>query len=124
MNKNNQNIDFFLSDLEPSKIINDEDINKLLAELEEKELKEYEYNYLFTEEYYNQLSLKDLIKICEFYQINKGIKGYKKLDYIHLIIAFEMLPENYDEVEKRQRYWTYMIELKNDPIMKKYILWD
>ncbi len=124
MNKNNQNIDFFLSDLEPSKIINDEDINKLLAELEEKELKEYEYNYLFTEEYYDQLTVKDLIKICEFYKINKGIKGYKKLDYIHLIIAFEMLPENYDEVEKRQRYWTYMIELKNDPIMKKYILWD
>ena len=46
MNKNNQNIDFFLSDLEPSNIINDEDINKLLAEIEEKELKEEYKNYI------------------------------------------------------------------------------
>jgi hypothetical protein len=83
---------------------------------------DYTNNYLYAN--YDELTIKDLIKICNFYQLDKGTKGFKKSDYINLIIAFESSEENYDYVEKRQRFWTYMIELKNDPVMRKYILWD
>ena len=126
MNANeNTNIQLFLHEIkEESEVNNEETINDILKSLESEDVYNIETNFLFSETYYNEYKVKDLIKICQFYCLDKGIKGYKKSDYINLIIAFESIPENYEYVEKRQRFWTYMIELKNDPIMKKYILWD
>lgn len=124
----NENIQIFFNEIEEQGNSNNESIiNELLTSLENEDNEEFDnmsINYLFSESYYNELTMKDLIKICQFYSLDKGTKGYKKMDYIHLIIAFESTPENYEYVEKRQRFWTYMIELKNDPIMKKYVLWD
>lgn len=121
-------MNLFFTEKESSNKINDEDINDILNSLEEynddNNCGYYPNNYLFTEEYYAELTTKDLVKICQFYGLEKGTKGYKKSDYIHLLVAFESTPENYEYVEKRQRFWTYMIELKNDPIMKKYVIWD
>ncbi len=73
---------------------------------------------------YSELTLKDLITICNFYELDKFTKGFRKNDYINLLVTFEISPENYEIVERRQRYWTYIEELKNDPIMKKYIIFD
>jgi len=130
MNENG-NIQIFFNEIKPDADAdetlnsNSEDIiNDILQSLEKEDLCTISYNYLFSESYYNELTLKDLIKICQFYSLDKGTKGYKKSDYINLILAFESTPENYEYIEKRQRFWTYMIELKNDPIMKKYVLWD
>jgi len=121
----NQNIQLFFNEIqEESKKNNENIINDILTSLENEELHNMCVNYLFSESYYNELTVKDLIKICQFYGLDKETKGYKKMDYINLIIAFECTPENYEYVEKRQRFWTYMIELKNDPIMKKYVFWD
>jgi hypothetical protein len=116
-----ENIKLFFNEIENSDTTNAGDINDILKQLENEEL---DTTNLFSELYYNELNVKDLIKICNYYGLDKGTKGYKKNDYIQLIIAFESTPENYEYVERRQRFWTYMIELKNDPIMKKYIVWD
>jgi hypothetical protein len=73
--------------------------------------------------YYNEeYKLKDLIKICQYYGMTKGIKNLKKQDIISSIIYFENSPENYEIVEKRHKMWAYMTELLEDPKMKGYLL--
>ena len=68
---------------------------------------------------------KDLLKICQYYGIDKDIKASKckKQDILSTIMFFESLPENVDIVNKRYKMWAYILELTNDPKMKKYIIW-
>ena len=75
--------------------------------------------------FYNELNIKSLIKICEYYGIDKFVKASKcKKQYIiDTIIFFENQIENYEIVEKRHRMWAYMTELMNDKYMNKYIIW-
>ena len=76
--------------------------------------------------YYNQeYNVKDLLKICQYYGIDKNIKSSKckKQDIISTIIYFESLSENYEVVQKRNLMWAYMNELVNDQKMKKYLIW-
>ena len=76
--------------------------------------------------YYNQeYNVKELLKICQYYGIDKNIKSSKckKQDIISTIIYFESLPENYAIVQKRNIMWAYMNELINDQKMKKYLIW-
>ena len=77
--------------------------------------------------YYNQeYTIKDLLKICEFYGIDKHIKmsRCKKRDIIETLIYFENLPENEEIVQKRNIMWAYINELMNEPKMKKYVIWN
>jgi hypothetical protein len=76
--------------------------------------------------YYEQYTIKDLLKICSYYNIDKNIRTSKckKQDIISTIIYFESLPENFDIVEKRNKMWLYITELLNDPKMKKFIIWN
>jgi hypothetical protein len=76
--------------------------------------------------YYNEdYNIKELLKICEYYDIEKTIKSSKckKQDIISTIIYFESLPENYNIVDRRNKMWAYMTELYNDKKMKKYVIW-
>ena len=70
-------------------------------------------------------TVKDLLKICQYYGIDKDIKASKckKQDIISTIVFFESLPENVKIVNKRHKMWAYIVELTNDPKMKKYIIW-
>jgi hypothetical protein len=72
---------------------------------------------------YENCSVKELHKICEYYEIRK-IKKYKKMELINLIISFEEDDNNNYIVSKRRIMWTLMEELNNDSQMKKYILWN
>jgi len=64
---------------------------------------------------------KQLISICEYYNIGKMGK-WKKADIISFIVVFENNLENYDIVERRRTVWKYMEELKQDSFMKKFIV--
>ncbi len=79
-----------------------------------------EYTYL--EEY----TVKELLKICAYYGIDKNIKSAKckKQDIIYTLVYFESLPENAEIVQQRQQSWHCISILLNDPKMKKYILWN
>ena len=81
----------------------------------------YQNDELFYEQEY---TVKDLLKICNYYGLDKDIKTSKckKQDIIATIIYFESLPENFEIVHKRNKMWTYIIELLNDPKMKKYVI--
>lgn len=77
-----------------------------------------------TSEIYQEYTVKDLLKICNYYGIDKDIKSSKckKQDIIETIVYFENLPENSSIVSKRMKMWTYMTELLLDPKMRQYIL--
>jgi len=77
--------------------------------------------------YYDEnYKVKDLLKICEYYKIDKDIKSLrlKKDAIISTIVFFEKNPENQKIVNDRNLMWAYMEELLKDSNMKKYLLWN
>ena len=136
MNNLNDNIIFFLEEkIEETHNTTDIEIQKMLIEFEEEEFEEEEFeeymppnnDFKSSELYYydNEYTIKDLLKICKYYNIDKNIKASKckKLDIIETIVFFESLPENFEIVQKRNKMWIYMSELINDQKMKKYVIW-
>lgn len=76
--------------------------------------------------YYEQYTIKELMKICQYYGIAKDIKSAKckKQDIVSTIAFFEGQQENVEIVRKRHDMWAYMTELAMDPKMKVYIFWN
>jgi len=129
--KNKENITFFLND---GAECDDElmDLYKLQNELNELdiygnscqepdsddiflEMKDYEMNY----------NVKQLLLICEYYDILKDVRANKakKQDIIEQILLFEKNLENIEITMKRKELWYYINELKNDKMMKKFVIW-
>jgi hypothetical protein len=87
--------------------VGDENLNDLYASISN-----YDENY----------SVKQLQLICEFYGIKCG--KVKKIDIIGEIVMFENDLKNIELVLKRNQFWNYMMELKADKFMKRFILWN
>jgi hypothetical protein len=127
----NDNISYKIDESDPTDFENntemDNHLKDLLKEFENinvnikseddvfVEIKNYDMNY----------TLKQLLFICEYYNISKGIKlnKMKKQDIIEQIIIFENDISNFNIVTKRKQLWYFMDELKSDKFMKKYIIW-
>jgi hypothetical protein len=141
----NNNISFLLEekDNNDNENENDEfDFSNFINEMDEL-TKDNNYNYnnnnsellyyveksVFTNEdetYYSEkYTIKDLMKICCYYGIDKNIKSSKcrKQDIIATIVFFEGQIENANIVYKRHNMWAYMTELIADPKMRAYLLW-
>lgn len=134
------NISFFLEEKYKSdEYKNDYEIEKMLNDFEEEhfeiELKEYisDIDMVTNIEIENKLNkydkdytLKDLLKICEYYDIDKEIRisKCKKRDIISALIIFEILPENSVIVKQRHQMWDYISSLTNDIKMRKYVFWS
>ena len=75
--------------------------------------------------YQLNMTVRQLLQICDYYGIAKGLKTNKctKDEIICLLVDFEENSENYSIVSQRQLMWFYIGELKNDKYMKKYIFW-
>ena len=130
-----ENITFFLKEKDCN-ITNDDAIQKMMEELNEHinatnlttwiDDIEEDVNPFFNGalSLYKEHTIKDLLKICNYYGIEKNIKVLKskKQQIIHALIYFESLPENFEIVEKRYRMWSCIAELLNDSKMKKYII--
>lgn len=95
----------------------------------DKKISYFEKKYIYAgndELYYEtEYTVKELMKICNYYGISKNIKAAKckKTDIIATIVYFENCGENMDIVEKRHKMWAYITELFGDPRMKCYLLW-
>jgi hypothetical protein len=127
-NKKDDQITFFLH--EKNEVTeNDDEIQKMLFDFEKEEFleEEEEYEVYENEElYYNEAcTVKDLLKICHYYGIDKNVKASKckKQDIISTLLYFESLPENFEIVQKRNRMWAYITELSNDSKMKQFVIW-
>ena len=143
-NNHNENISFFLKEKESNEL-SETELKKMIEELDEEINEEYINNenvfnnknidlvyfvnkdfYNNDELYYNQeYSVKELLKICNYYGLDKNIRTSKckKQDIISTIVYFESLTENYLIVQERNLMWAYMTELFNDSKMKKYVIW-
>jgi hypothetical protein len=122
------------------------DVNKLLNDLEQEQESEsfslnnnnnnnnnnliyfIELSCYFGEMglYYNEkYTVKELMKICNYYGIDKNLKACKckKQDIIESILYFESCKENNELVNRRHNMWAYLRELLNDSKMKKYLIY-
>jgi hypothetical protein len=145
MDKLDDNITFFLddnNDTDNNDTDNNDEITKMMDEFNnlsdpETQMDNQYFNlWDYEDEKYNNLNddflnekeytIKDLLKICSYYGIDKNVKmsKCKKQDIIATLIFFESLPENFLIVQKRNRMWQYMNELSNDPKMKRFIIWN
>jgi hypothetical protein len=123
-NKFEENIDFDLFLNEINSQLSNEFNNK-------NSINSYENNNNFSElypYYYNydiNYTIQQLLVICDYYNIVKlyKLKKENKINIIHKLVEFENDEKNYEIVSKRKKMWFYINELKNDKIMKKYILW-
>jgi len=144
----NDNITFFLDEKDDNDKNNEEEIKNMMydfnnlveQEQETEENNKYleswlrdtnnnnnNYEYINDETFYEkEYTIKDLLKICNYYGIEKNIKTSKckKQDIISTIVYFESLPENFYIVQRRNTLWRYIDELLNDPKMKKFIIWN
>ena len=115
-NPNNENICFLLEEKEDTnKSETNFNLDLFLDEIESS----------VDEEIYETYTVKELLRICEYYGLDKNIKAAKcrKADVISTLEFFEGQPENTIQVYTRKKMWSYMDKLAADPMMKKYILW-
>lgn len=126
MNETDNNISIFFNEKndDDNDDYNDE-ITKMMDKFRDLELEVGEKSICLIDFTVNEsLTVKELLKICSYYGLDKSIKKYKKQDIIDTIFYFESLPENNNIVQKRYLMWKNIYELLNDPIMKKYVIWQ
>ena len=122
-NNSDENITFFLNDEDGDNFL---DFNALETELNEINMSTIQHDDVFIEmkNYELNFNVKQLLLICEYYDM-KDIRAnkLKKQDIIEQIILFETSPENIEIVSKRKELWYYIDELKNDKMMKRFVIW-
>lgn len=109
-----------------------DELNELLNELNKSNINSKSNLYFNGEneyvakmvDYKLNYKLKDLHLICEYYNLLKQVKINKcnKDEIANIIINFENDTNNIDIVNRRKNMWFYINEMKNDKILKKYIL--
>lgn len=138
--KNEANISFLLEEKEDAGIEDDYNMNLDLDDMlfintnintninNNNELLYFVEKNVFSgedETYYNEkYTVKELMKICSYYGIDKNIKASKckKQDIVSTIVFYEGQSENADIVKQRHNMWAYMTELLSDPKMRMYLL--
>ena len=101
------------------------DFNKLLNEFNDKNTMDEDIIVSKIINYIENYTVKELMIICDYYGIAKGLKQHKcnKGEIVQTLVIFEANPMNTDIVMKRQNLWFYMDELIKDKFMKKHIIW-
>ena len=120
-NENLCEIEKLLSDFEQINYINnitDNNSNRICIEDDDMytEMVNYDMNY----------TVKQLLLICDYYGLMKDVRTnkMKKQDVIEQILLFENNIDNYEVVIRRKELWYYINELKNDKMMKKFVIWN
>jgi len=137
MDNKNENITYEFKDenssndnlCEIEKLLNDfEQINYINNAIDNNNRICIEDDDMYTEmvHYDMNFTVKQLLLICDYYGLMKDVKTnkMKKQDVIEQILLFENNMENYEVVIRRKELWYYLNELKNDKIMKKFIIWN
>jgi len=130
MGLNDENITFFLNEKDNNDLEMDLSILQWVNDFEVSQENTFQIksddDNLLTEinNYELNYTVKQLLIICDYYNLLKQTRNMKKQEIISLIIMFESTTENYDLCNKRRKIWMFMNELKNDKIMNKFIIWN
>lgn len=116
-----ENIQFLLSDSDNYESNNNEMQqffdDFFLQQHKDKQIDE-DIEYSLLVDYSENYTVRQLLKICDYYDIPKKTK---KVDIVNDIMVFENNPENKQMVLKRKQMWFYITELKNDKKMRMYV---
>jgi len=120
-----ENIHFNIDEVHEETNVN---YDEIMSNFENEMFNDYESENIIASQILNyqmNFTIKQLIVICDYYGISKEIKLNKatKIEIINTLVYFENNSINEDVVLKRQNLWFYLNELKNDKVMKKYVLW-
>jgi len=137
MDNKNENITYEFKDenssndnlCEIEKLLNDfEQINYINNAIDNNNRICIEDDDMYTEmvHYDMNFTVKQLLLICDYYGLMKDVKTnkMKKQDVIEQILICENNMENYEVEIRKKELWYYLNELKNDKIMKKFIIWN
>lgn len=101
------------------------DIDELMAEFnnmdshENCEMDQYIAREL---DYRENYTVRMLGCIADYYEISK--RKLRKDELIQEVVIFEQDPCNRETVLRRKKFWFYLEELKKDPYLSKYILFN
>jgi hypothetical protein len=120
-----ENIHFNIDEVHEETNVN---YDEIMSNFENEMFNDYESENIIASQILNyqmNFTIKQLVVICDYYGISKEIKLNKatKIEIINALVYFENNSINEDVVLKRQNLWFYLNEIKNDKIMKKYVLW-
>ena len=120
-----ENIHFNIDEVHEETNVN---YDEIMSNFENEMFNDYESENIIASQILNyqmNFTIKQLIVICDYYGISKEIKLNKatKIEIINTLVYFENNSINEDVVLKRKNVWFYLNEIKNDKIMKKYVLW-
>ena len=124
-----ENICFFLSDTSENQT-DEGDINNMLNEFYSKEFEMEndmdDVNFSLLVDYSENNTVKQLMRICDYYNISKELKltKPKKIDIVNAILIYENDHNNKGSVYKRKQMWHYIEELRNDKFMKQFVFWS
>jgi hypothetical protein len=116
-----QNIYLEFVEIPPNTNQNPVDISKFYADYDLTDEEKGDEQEDQEEENYESLTVKQLMRIRDYYNIPKS---KKKEDLINDIVEFESNIENVEIVMRRTKLWGYITELKTDKYMKQFIFWS
>ena len=125
-----ENINFFLNEDSHFNDDNkDTDLTNILNEINaynHEEVKNIDNLFHEVVNYSINYTVKQLIQICEQYNISKDVRMTKcnKEEIINTIVLFESEQCNNSITCRRKKMWFYINELKGDKFMKKFVLWN
>ena len=73
--------------------------------------------------YQLNMTVQQLLRICNYYGIAKGLNKCAKDFLVTILVDFEENEKNATIVSQRRLMWFYIEELRNDKFMKKHIFW-
>jgi hypothetical protein len=124
MNSNKNNMFFSLQDDDLGQKTSDQnEIDDYIQRFFEDECNVDDDQIYLAHQYEASYSVKELLKICEYYGIIKQRNQRKKMELIYAILLYEKDPTNESTVETRKRFWGYLDELKQDKFMKQFVVW-
>lgn len=115
-----ENISFFIDDT--NNIVSSEPLNvsDLLGEYDAQS-EDCRMSQILN--YQLNMTVQQLMRICNYYGISKGLNKCAKDVIISILVDFELHDENATIVSRRRLMWFYIEELRNDKFMKKHVFW-
>jgi len=114
-----ENISFFIDDTNTN-VEEPFDVSDLLGECDTQSedcSMSQQLNYQLN------MTVQQLMRICNYYGIAKGLNKCAKDVIISILVDFEFDDKNSEIVSRRRLMWFYIEELRNDKFMKKHVFW-
>jgi hypothetical protein len=115
-----ENISFFIDDTNNN--VSSEPLN-ISDFLDKSDAQSEDFRMSQQLNYQLNMTVHQLLKICNYYGIAKGLKKCAKDVIISILVDFEFDEENEDIVSRRRLMWFYIEQLRNDKFMKKHVFW-